>query len=107
MRTTLIILSILVLLTGCAASTNPYRFIFVEKQRKLYALNANKEECVQSGFEVIPKDPEVQKYNTVELWITFENCNMKEVIILDYKTRVMWGVPVQEKPKSKGSVGLQ
>jgi hypothetical protein len=73
----------------------------------MFSLENPKEECEQSGYDVIPRDPEVQKYNTVELWITYKNCGMRQRIVMDDKTRVMWGVPIQEKPKSKGSVGVQ
>lgn len=94
-------------IAGCGAHTNPYRFIFVEKERKYFALKSGKEECIQSGYDVIPKDPEVQKYNTVELWITYENCGVKQLIIMDDKTRVMWGVPVRQEKKSKGKMSLE
>lgn len=90
------------LLTGCASHTNPYRFIFVEKERKFFTLTNPKEECVISGFDVIPKDPDVQKYNEVKLVYTYKNCNMKQVIIMDDKTRVMWGVPLLVPEKKKG-----
>jgi hypothetical protein len=73
----------------------------------MFALKVGREECKQSGFDVIPKDPEEQKYNTVELWITYENCGMKEMILMDDKTRVMWGVPIREEPKSKGKMSLE
>lgn len=93
------------LLIGCTAKHSAYRLILVEKSRNIYNIN-DMNVCEISGYDVQTTNIEDGK-TTAELLITFKNCEVREKVILDDKTKPMWGIPIQEKPKSKGSLIVQ
>lgn len=105
MKQVFILLTAVALLSGCSAKSQAYRLILVEKKRDLYDLKTG-EPCDPSGYDVETKEFR-DGVTTAELWITYRNCETKEKIILDDRTKPMWGVPVTEQPKKKFSGGVQ
>lgn len=107
MKYCFLLLFIVLSCVGCGAEHAPYHLILVEKERHFYDIHTL-DPCATSGYDLVPKEPKEQaKVNTVELWVTYENCGVKEKIILDDSKKPMWGVPLHEEPKQKGSVGVQ
>lgn len=83
-------------LASCASGPTGYHLILVEKERKL--LNFQGEACEISGYDVDPKAYK-DSHTEAELIVTYKNCDFKEHIILDERTKVLWGIKTFPEPK--------
>lgn len=92
-----VLISLCLLLTGCASKGINATLFLKEDDSRIYNLKGD--DCLISGYQVI-KAPDGQRYR---LTTYFSNCDVHTDRLLKEFELKDWGI----QPKKKGSVGLQ